>query len=103
MIRGCWAHDLTYLLVTGLDTEARRKHEREFIELYLTELKESGVASPPDFESAWEMYRRAVIWGLVIGWLITPPINYGQQITTANIKRLVAAAQDLETLKAIGN
>ena len=103
MIRGCWAHDLTYLLVTGLDTEGRRKHEREFIELYLAELKQNGVASPPDFKSAWEMYRRAVIWGLVIGWLITPPINYGQQITTANIKRLVAAAQDLETLKAIGN
>jgi len=103
MIRGCWAHDLTYLLITGLDTEVRRKHEREFIELYLAELNQNGVASPPDFESAWEMYRRAVIWGLVIGWLITPPINYGQQITATNIARLVAAAQDLETLKAIGN
>jgi hypothetical protein len=103
MIRGSWAHDVTYLLVTGLDIEARRKHEREFIKLYLAELKGNGVTSAPDFESAWEMYRRAVIWGLVIGWLITPPINYGQQITTANIKRLVAAAQDLETLEAIGN
>jgi len=103
MIRGCWAHDLTYLLITGLDTEVRRKHEREFIELYLAELKQNGVTSPPDFKSAWEMYRRAVIWGLVIGWLITPPINYGQQITAANIERLVTAAQDLETLKAIGH
>jgi hypothetical protein len=103
MIRGCWAHDLTYLLITGMDTEARRKHERDFIELYLVELKQNGVASPPDFESAWEMYRRAAIWGLVIGWLMTPTINYGQQITVANIARLVAASQDLETLEAIGD
>jgi hypothetical protein len=103
MIRGCWAHDLTYLIITGLDTEARRKHEREFLELYLAELKQNGVASPPDFGSAWGIYRRAVIWGLVIGWLITPPINYGQQITAANVERLVTAAQDLETLEAIGN
>jgi hypothetical protein len=103
MIMGCWAHDLTYLLITGLDTEARRKHERKFIELYLVELKKNGVASPPDFKAGWEIYRRAVIWGLVIGWLMTPPINYGQQITAANIERLVTAAQDLETLQAIGN
>jgi hypothetical protein len=103
MIRGCWVHDLTYLLITGMDTEVRRNREREFIRLYLSELRRNGVASPPDFKSAWEMYRRAVIWGLVIGWLITPPINYGQKITAANISRLVEAAQDLETLKAIGN
>ena len=103
MIRGCWAHDLTYLLITGMDTETRREHEREFIELYLSELKRNGVASPPDFEAAWEMYRRTVIWGLVIGWLFTPPINYGEQITVGNIARLVAAAQDLETLEAIGD
>lgn len=103
MIRGSWAHDLTYLLITAMDTETRRKHEREFIELYLSELKRSGVASPPDFEPAWEMYRRTVIWGLVIGWLFTPPINYGERITVENIARLVAAAQDLETLNAIGD
>jgi hypothetical protein len=39
----------------------------------------------------------------VIGWLMTPTINYGQQITVANITRLVAAAQELGTLEAIGN
>ena len=103
MIRGSWAHDLTYLLVTAMDTETRRNNEREFIELYLEELKRNGVASPPDFEAAWGMYRRAVIWGLVIGWLFTPPINYGERITVENIERLVAAAQDLETLEAIGD
>ena len=81
MIRGCWAHDLTYLLITGMDTEARRKHERDFIELYLVELEHNGVGSPPGLKSAWEMYRRAAIWGLVIGWLMTPAINYREQIT----------------------
>jgi hypothetical protein len=43
-----------------------------------------------------------VLWGLVIGWLITPPVNYGEEITRANLTRLVTAAQDLETLQALG-
>jgi len=41
------------------------------------------------------------VWGLVIGWLITPPQNYGEEITVANLKRLVAAAQDLATFEAL--
>ncbi len=43
----------------------------------------------------------AALWGLVIGWLITPPQNYGKAITTANLSRLVAAVRDLETLEAL--
>jgi hypothetical protein len=42
-----------------------------------------------------------VVWGLVIGWLITPPVNYGVPITEANIARLVTAAQDLESFRAL--
>jgi hypothetical protein len=54
-----------------------------------------------DYEGAFD--RRAAIWGLVIGWLMTPTINYGEQITVANITRLVAAVQDPGTLEAIGD
>jgi len=42
-----------------------------------------------------------VIWGLVIGWLITPPVNYGTAITATNIARLVTAAEDLESFQAL--
>jgi hypothetical protein len=37
----------------------------------------------------------------VIGWLITPPQNYGRAITEANISRLVTAAQDLDSFGAL--
>lgn len=101
MIRGRWAHDLTYLIVTGLTPEDRRKHERSILARYLDALGCRGVEVPDD-EEAWLLYRQSVVWGLVIGWLITPPRNYGEAITTANLTRLVTAAQDLETFRALG-
>jgi len=101
MVKGCWAHDFTYLICTGFEIETRRKHERELLQLYLEELRRCGVENPPSPEEAWLRHRQAAIWGLVIGWLITPPANYGQEITAANIHRMVTAVQDLETLKAI--
>jgi aminoglycoside phosphotransferase (APT) family kinase protein len=95
-VRGHWANDVTYLLVTALEPEKRRTHERELIGFYLDELRRQGVAEPPAADEAWRCHRLAVIWGLVIGWLITPPVNYGPEITRANISRLVTACQDLE-------
>jgi hypothetical protein len=105
MVRGCWAHDLSYALATGLSIEDRRAHERELLGEYLDKLARylpsDGVAEPPSFEHAWLRYRQGMIWGLVIGWLITPPQNYGIEITRANIAKMVAAIADLDTLTAI--
>ena len=103
MVRGRWAHDVTYILVTGLSTDERRRAERELLSFYLDALRENGVGSAPDIDDAWETYRRAVAWGLVIGWLITPPENYGEEITAANIRRLVDAALDLETFTLLSH
>lgn len=100
-VRGHWANDVTYLLTTGIAPEERRKHERELIAHYLEELRRHGVAQPPTAEEAWHCHRLAVIWGLVIGWLITPPANYGSAITEANISRLVTACQDLDAFDAL--
>lgn len=101
MARGTWANDVTYLLVTGLTSDERRQHERSLIAHYLDELRRHGVVEPPGREEAWRAHRLAVIWGLVIGWLITPPVNYGIPITTTNIARLVTAAEDLESFRAL--
>ena len=102
MVKGRWAHDVTYVIVTGLAVEDRRAMERELLSFYLDELRRHGVPSPPSFDDAWADYRRTVAWGLVIGWLITPPENYGERVTSANIERLVQAAVDLETFDLIG-
>lgn len=101
MVRGCWAHDVSYLLATALPREDRRTHERALLGEYLERLADYGVADPPSFERAWLRYRQGMIWGLVIGWLITPPQNYGLDITRANISRMVGAMQDLSTLAVI--
>ena len=101
MVRGCWAHDLSYALATSLSIADRRQHERDLLAEYLDRLAEHGVATPPSREHAWLRYRQGMIWGLVIGWLITPPQNYGVAITRANIDKMVHAMQDLETLAVI--
>jgi hypothetical protein len=44
-----------------------------------------------------ECYRLAMVWGLVIGWLITPAVNYGPAITDANLSHMVGACQDLDS------
>ncbi|MDH3212867.1 MAG: ecdysteroid 22-kinase family protein [Myxococcales bacterium] len=99
LVRGHWANDVTYLLLTALDPETRRKHERELIGFYLDALRRHGLAEPPAADEAWRCHRLAVLWGLVIGWLITPPVNYGPAITEANLSRLVTACEDLEAFE----
>jgi hypothetical protein len=100
-VRGHWANDVTYLLATGLAPETRRKHESELLSFYLDALSRYGVDEPPSADAAWHAYRLAAIWGLVIGWLITPPVNYGPAITDANVSRLVTACRDLESFEAL--
>lgn len=102
MTRGCFAADVIYLLVTGLPTEARRRDQEELLRFYLDALGRAGVAHPPGYQETFELCRRAALWGLVIGWLLCPPANYGEAITVENIRRTVAAVEDLDTLAAIG-
>lgn len=101
MMRGSWAHDVIYLLVTALDPEARRAHQLELLSEYLDRLAAAGAVGVPSLSAAFDQCRSAALWGLVIGWLICPPDNYGRPITEANISRTVAAVQDLETFSAI--
>ncbi|MCB1005068.1 MAG: phosphotransferase [Acidimicrobiales bacterium] len=101
MMRGSWAHDVTYLLVTALEPDVRRAHQRDLLGEYLELLGAAGVDLVPSPEAAFAQMREAALWGLVIGWLICPPENYGPEITTANIERTVAAVEDLESFAAI--
>jgi aminoglycoside phosphotransferase (APT) family kinase protein len=102
-VRGCFAHDVIYLICTALPTTIRRAEQHRLLEHYLRELANRGVTDAPTTDEAWEWCRHAVIWGLVIGWMITPPENYGIAITTANTERMVAAVADLNALAVLSS
>ena len=97
-VRGFGMHDVTYLLATSLSIEDRRTHERELIAYYADRLGEFGVADPQALPSLWTEYRRAAVWGVYIGWLTVPVVNYGWEITVGNHLRVTTAMEDLETL-----
>lgn len=99
MVRSVWSHDVAYVMATGLTIEQRRQHENELLAFYLDQLAMQGVNNAPSLDEARALYRRSLIWGLVIGWLITPPANYGEAITVANIEKLVTAVTDLESFE----
>ncbi len=101
MMRGSWAHDVVYLIVTALAPDVRRAHQHDLLGEYLDRLGDAGVRDAPAPLAAFDQCRAAALWGLVIGWLICPPENYGQPITEANISRAVTAVQDFETFAAI--
>lgn len=100
-VRGFCLHDVTYLLVTALSVEQRRRHERELLAWYLDRLGAAGVVAVPDPDTAFLEYRRAVAWCVYVGWLTTPVENYGWEITVMNHLRLLTAYRDLETAAAI--
>ncbi|WP_257211542.1 phosphotransferase [Sphingobium sp. IP1] len=101
MVRGYAMHDVNYIVTTGLSIADRRAHERDLLGYYLDRLGQEGVARPPAFDSAWVEYRRTLIWGVYIGWLTTPVVNYGWEINVMNHLRLTTAYEDLETAKLV--
>jgi Ser/Thr protein kinase RdoA (MazF antagonist) len=118
-IRGSCMHDVTYAILTSMDTADRQQHQESLLRFYLAELTEQlshlrqslqamghtetdRNFTPPTFDHIFLRYRQTAIWGLVIGWLICPPVNYGQPITDANIGRLARACVDLKTMDALG-
>jgi aminoglycoside phosphotransferase (APT) family kinase protein len=97
MVRGHAMHDVNYLITTSLSIGDRRAHERELLAYYLDRLAANGVKTPPSSEDAWTEYRRTLIWGVYIGWLTTPVVNYGWEINIMNHLRLTTAFEDLDT------
>ena len=70
----------------------------------LQQLAAEGVSADelPSAVEARRLYGQSMAWGLVIGWLMCPPNNYGRAIWSANVRRLVAACADLRTFEALG-
>ena len=99
-VRGYCMHDVSYLLATGLPIALRREHETSLLRRYRQRLVELGV-EPPSAGELWDEYRRAMVWGVYIGWLTTPVVNYGWEINVVNHLRLTTAYEDLATARLV--
>jgi hypothetical protein len=100
-VRAPWPHDVHYHICTSLSVADRRAHEKQLVERYLARLRAFGLA-PSDIPSIAEAMRemgRALIWGFTIGWLMVPERNYGMEIISANLERLLAACVDHKTFE----
>lgn len=99
--KGFCIHDISYLLATGLSVGERRAHERDLLQYYRERLIAHGVTDVLLLDDLWQEYCRGMVWGLYIGWLITPVINYGWEITVIANLRTMTAYEDLNTSRLI--
>jgi len=101
MVRGHHLHDVNYLITTALPIVERRQHERALLDYYLERLASAGVSDLPAFEDIFLEYRRALVWGVYVGWLTTPVVNYGWEINVINHLRLTTAYVDHDTARLV--
>lgn len=99
ILRGNWAHDVTYFMIGSQAIEDRRRHERELLQHYLDALRGCGVDAP-SFAEAWQLYRENAMYGFM--WLLNPVVMQGEDITEACSVRFSTAVSDLDTLSALG-
>jgi aminoglycoside/choline kinase family phosphotransferase len=100
-VRGYCMHDVSYLIATGLPIALRREHEQRLLSHYRERLRALGVETAPSADEIWNEYRRAMVWGVYIGWLTTPVANYGWEINVVNHLRLTTAYEDLGSARLV--
>jgi hypothetical protein len=106
MMKGQWAGDFAYALVSALTIEDRRAWERELIACYLDALAAKGVKDPPTTDQAWLAYRQQMFhpffyWAVTVGAGKLQPNMQPDQICLTNLERMSAALVDLESLKSL--
>lgn len=98
---GNWSHDVGYFLVSSLDVEDCRTHERDLLAGYLGALRRAGVEAP-GWEESWRRYRATPAFGLGT-WLHTLSAGSLQPVDVclATLRRFAAAYRDLETHRSL--
>ncbi len=97
---GCWAHDVSYALVTALSIEDRRACEKDLLRHYLGTMAAKGIAMP-DWEAAWTRYCQNMIWGVVM-WHATPVGLYDEERLSILLDRCRVAVGDLGSFAKLG-
>lgn len=98
--RGHWAHDVMWIIVSAMDIEARRAHERDLLEHYLGQLSACG-APAPRFDEAWLAYRQNMMHGMSSS-VANPYDMQSETVTRLSAERVLAAIEDLDVLESLG-
>ena len=96
--RGPGLREVTYWMVTGLEPEVRRQHERDLLERYLDGLRLGGVSEVPSIDSAFERYRlfAAEAWDAAAMTIAWPGLQAPENMN-AGWRRACVAVEDLDT------
>lgn len=100
MRRAPWVQDVAYHLAASLDLLQRPRWEEALLAYYLECLVRHGVAKPPAFESAWDDYRRELVYGLFI-FLINETRFQTEATNTACAARFGAAVAQHDSLSRL--
>jgi Ecdysteroid kinase-like family len=98
--KGNWSHDVSSFLVSAMDVEDRRRHEKDLISYYLKHLSEYGGRAP-DFANAWDDYRRGCFLGF-LAWLGNSDDWQSPVINLATFSRFGYAMLDHDVYAALG-
>ena len=96
--------DVAFLLGTGLETDARRAHERSIVEDYHRALVTFGVTGY-GVDSCWDDYRFALFQGpliTVLGSYVAKATERGHRMFTAMAERSARAIRDLDAFDLVG-
>jgi aminoglycoside phosphotransferase (APT) family kinase protein len=102
--KGHWARDVSYAVSTTLAIEDRRAWERDLLERYLDQMRETcslGIT----FDEAWDLYRQQIflallMWTPTLVHTRTTPDMQPEEMSLEMIKRMTAAISDLESLRS---
>jgi len=93
-----WSIDVAYHVASALETDDRRRSERDLLTHYLDHLHTNGV-EPPDATQAWDDYRTALAYGVFM-WGVTLLVD--PKIIRRLLQRLTDAAAQHNTFGRLG-
>lgn len=98
---GNYAHDMSWIIVTALNTEQRRENEQGLIKHYLSVLK-AQRGSAPSFNDAWLSYRQNMAHAMASYGAV--PRDMGPpDIVERSAERVFHAALDHDVLEALNS
>lgn len=104
-MRSLGIEDVAFLLSQSMPVELRRASERGLVERYRQGLVAAGIDHYPTAESAWEDYRRCVLYlwmyAVIISGALDTSNPRARTMMSALISRSAAAISDLDCLSLL--